>query len=259
MGLFISIINHTVGWLRHENEYPMDRVAEWLRENDLESYIQTFEEYGWDKLPVLLEMTENDIEMCIQKPGHKAKFKRALRYLKSELDNSLVASQTDIHKESDRETMKVATTEAARISAVSSLNEVKADAEKPITETNSLERQFHSAVDSDSTNNANVQFDSESDQEAFSGDKEAVTMAIKGIKDSVSTSSNDLSIENKVDAEQPLVAAIENQFSDIINDSNTRSDDEERIQAEPGEVCDHAVLVSKRDVICTEIANIKTS
>lgn len=66
----------------------MDRVSEWMREHDLEVYIEKFEEQGWDTLPVLLEMTESDIEMCIQKPGHKAKFKRALRYLKSDMDIS---------------------------------------------------------------------------------------------------------------------------------------------------------------------------
>ena len=56
----------------------MDRVADWLIQADLGRYASKFEEYGWDDKSLLYKMTENDIEMCIQKPGHKVKFKTAL-------------------------------------------------------------------------------------------------------------------------------------------------------------------------------------
>ena len=56
----------------------MDLVADWLIKNDLGEYVEKFEEYGWDDKSLLNKMTEIDILMCIQKPGHKVKFKTAL-------------------------------------------------------------------------------------------------------------------------------------------------------------------------------------
>ena len=253
MGLFLSIINQTFGWLTHKKECPMDRVAQWLRENDLEVYIQKFEEYGWDKLSVLLEMTEMDIEMCIQKPGHKAKFKRALRYLKCELDNPSVAYQTGMHERSDQEAMKAAIADVTLISADSNSSISEGDTEQPITD--SLEpQQSNSVVNSDTSN---AQSDSEADQEALFDDKDAVTADFQDIEEPVSTSSKDLSIEYKVDAEQPPKASdsIEHQTSDIIMESN--SDNEEHLKAEP-EVKDHAE--SEKELACNmykEIADTK--
>ena len=70
----------------------MDHVADWLIKNDLARYASKFEEYGWDDKSLLYKMTENDIEMCVQKPGHKVKFKTALV---REMVHPSVATQTD--------------------------------------------------------------------------------------------------------------------------------------------------------------------
>ena len=70
----------------------MDSFSDWLTENGLERYVPKFKEYGWDDKSLLFEMTDIDIEMCIPKPGHKAKFKKALR---REMGNPSVATQTD--------------------------------------------------------------------------------------------------------------------------------------------------------------------
>ena len=56
----------------------MDRVADWLMRNNLGKYASKFKKYGWDDKSLLYKMTEADIEMCIQKPGHKVKFKTAI-------------------------------------------------------------------------------------------------------------------------------------------------------------------------------------
>ena len=55
-----------------------EEVSIWLEENGLGQYTTKFEEHGWDEISLLLEMTDAQIEKCISKPGHIARFKRAL-------------------------------------------------------------------------------------------------------------------------------------------------------------------------------------
>ena len=56
----------------------MEEVRNWLRGFGLEDYADKFEEDGWDKLAVLFHITEEDLENCIQKPGHRKRFHLAL-------------------------------------------------------------------------------------------------------------------------------------------------------------------------------------
>ena len=92
----------------------MDRVADWLIRNGLGRYASKFEECGWDDKSLLYKMTENDIELCIQKPGHKVKFKTALV---REMVHPSVATQTDKDMECVHEAVhtKLAEQIAARI------------------------------------------------------------------------------------------------------------------------------------------------
>ena len=94
----------------------MDHLAAWLTENNLEIYVPKFKEYGWDDKLLLFEMADSDIELCIQKPGHRARFKKALR---REMVNPSVTTQTDMEMEliQEKEQTKLADRIAALISA----------------------------------------------------------------------------------------------------------------------------------------------
>ena len=59
----------------------MEDVKVWLSYNGLGEYWQNFEKHGWEELWLLTEMSEVDLEMCITKRGHRAKFRKALRPL----------------------------------------------------------------------------------------------------------------------------------------------------------------------------------
>ena len=66
----------------------MEEVRVWLSSNRLGEYWQNFEEHGWDELSLLTEMSDDDLEMCITKRGHRAKFRNALRSLNKAPANS---------------------------------------------------------------------------------------------------------------------------------------------------------------------------
>ena len=186
-------------------------------------YVTKFEEYGWDDKSLLSEMTDGDIEMCIPKPGHKAKFKRALR---RELHNPSVASQTDMHTEYDQEDghIKVADMESTLILAGVNSSETKADADQLLVSADALEQRLcHIVIDKDATNKGNVHLEQKSDDEAFCGHKEATTVEIQSLLEPVSASSNNLAADNKEDTKEPPVAAdhidhIENQITNILID-----------------------------------------
>ena len=59
----------------------MEEVKVWLSYNGLGEYWPNFEEHGWEELSLLTEMSEVDLEICITKRGHRAKFRKALRSL----------------------------------------------------------------------------------------------------------------------------------------------------------------------------------
>ena len=59
----------------------MEDVKVWLSSNGLGEYWPNFEKHGWEELSLLTEMSEVDLEMCITKRGHRAKFRKALRSL----------------------------------------------------------------------------------------------------------------------------------------------------------------------------------
>ena len=61
----------------------MEDVTIWLCEHDLGDYCHKFEEHGWDELSLLAEMSDVQLEKCIKKEGHRAKFRKALRKLTS--------------------------------------------------------------------------------------------------------------------------------------------------------------------------------
>ena len=61
----------------------MEDVKLWLRSNGLGQYWHKFEEHGWEELSLLAEMSDVELGMCITKPGHRAKFRKALRTLTS--------------------------------------------------------------------------------------------------------------------------------------------------------------------------------
>ena len=101
----------------------MDRLKDWLKRHNLKKYICKFEEYGWDDISLLYDMTETDIETCIQKPGHKAKFKKAL---KRGIEGKSVATQTDkaIESYQEIEHSKLAEKIVARITADLNISEI---------------------------------------------------------------------------------------------------------------------------------------
>ena len=89
----------------------VDEVEEWLRVNDM---IEYFVEHGWDKLAVIAEMTEKDIEMCIQKPGHKVKLKKAIAVLR---DNHKIDSNQGMDKKYYQISKMTANTECSNPSS----------------------------------------------------------------------------------------------------------------------------------------------
>ena len=91
----------------------VDEVEGWLRVNDMIEYFPNFVEHGWDKLAVIAEMTEKDIEKCIQKPGHKVKFRSALNFLKG---NQPIIPKRGIDTESNQDSFKTENTECLNAS-----------------------------------------------------------------------------------------------------------------------------------------------
>ena len=57
----------------------MEEVRNWLRGLGLEQYTSKFEEEGWDTPNVLCHMKPEEIERCIDKPGHRRKFEVGLK------------------------------------------------------------------------------------------------------------------------------------------------------------------------------------
>ena len=71
---------------KSRSEPKKTEVNDWLAENGLGEYSAKFKERGWDEVSLLLEMSDIQIESCIQKPGHVVKFKRALGRLDPNVD-----------------------------------------------------------------------------------------------------------------------------------------------------------------------------
>ena len=256
MDLFVSTIRYAFSWLLHKPERPMHDVAEWLKENDLHQYITKFEEYGWDKLSVLSEMTEGDIEMCIQKPGHKAAFKRALKNLRLKLDNPSSVPCSCECKTVYQETREKAVTEATPFSATNSPDQEKDDSEGPLLETGSFNQHFDIGVVSDISNNENDQSDSESDQKLFFDDKESITTDFQNINVPVKEIYTEL-FTNKNKEDTKLLAGVEDHHT-TDNLSEPDSHNEEYLMAEPENI---ECAVSGTDVSCNvnnEIADTTT-
>ena len=78
----------------------MEDTKAWLISNGLGEYWSKFEEQGWDELSLLAEMSDVDIEACITKAGHRAKFRKVLKSLSSTPPTVNLAShsQMDSHQ-----------------------------------------------------------------------------------------------------------------------------------------------------------------
>ena len=61
----------------------MDEVRNWLRSFGLQEYAHRFKEDGWEKLEDLFHIDEDDLKMCIHKPGHRKRFHLAVRETKA--------------------------------------------------------------------------------------------------------------------------------------------------------------------------------
>ena len=75
----------------------MGEVKVWLSSNGLGEYWPNFVENGWEELSLLTEMSDTELEVCITKAGHRAKFRKALRSLTiaSASGNSVGPSHAD--------------------------------------------------------------------------------------------------------------------------------------------------------------------
>ena len=54
-------------------------VEFWLQRIGLGQYVANFKEEGWDRLEVIKDMDDQEICNCIHKPGHRARFKIAMK------------------------------------------------------------------------------------------------------------------------------------------------------------------------------------
>ena len=77
-------------------------VQAWLRDKGLEEHASKFQEHGWDDISLLQEMTDDDIEMCIKKRGHRVKFKKERVSLISNTDHECHA-----RKKSNKEQLRI--------------------------------------------------------------------------------------------------------------------------------------------------------
>lgn len=64
------------------------RVAVWLANNGLEDYVEALEHAGYDDLKLLADLRPNEVEemldiASVMKPGHRAKFRRAVEDIKA--------------------------------------------------------------------------------------------------------------------------------------------------------------------------------
>ena len=57
----------------------MEEVRGWLQSIGLDRYTAKFEEEGWDTLDILYHMKPDEIERCIDKPGHRRRFEIGLQ------------------------------------------------------------------------------------------------------------------------------------------------------------------------------------
>ena len=84
-------------------------VESWLKENNLHQYIAKFNDDGWDTFECLIELGrhEEDLKRCIDKPGHRVRFQRALE--RERLSENRV--QTEVSKLQSDTTTKQKETE----------------------------------------------------------------------------------------------------------------------------------------------------
>ena len=57
----------------------MEEVRGWLQSIGLDRYAAKFEDEGWDTLDILYHMKPDEIERCIDKPGHRRRFEIGLQ------------------------------------------------------------------------------------------------------------------------------------------------------------------------------------
>lgn len=193
MGNFYSVLHYIFNWKIEKQKQPVDEVAEWLRKNDLEEYFPKFVEYGWDHLSVISEMTESDIEMCIQKPGHKVKLKRAISHPVDEVIPSIdlgSGMDTSSYQEARRTALKETLLSSAHNNfTISEDSKASIDTFQP--------HQHCSAV---ASNTSNVVSDLESDREHMCEGEGIVISEIRELREPVTTPLDN----QKVDDEQGL-------------------------------------------------------
>ena len=80
-----------------ESELALQRqdLENWLKRNNLEQYINSLEEDGWDSIDVLFEIIEDEenLKRCIEKPGHRKRFKLAVNSIKNNASTEEVIQQ----------------------------------------------------------------------------------------------------------------------------------------------------------------------
>ena len=60
-------------------EQKTKEVELWLKRIGLGQYAANFQEEGWDRLEVIKDMDDQEIRNCIHKPGHRTRFKIAMK------------------------------------------------------------------------------------------------------------------------------------------------------------------------------------
>ena len=78
----------------------MEKVHGWFLSIGLDRYAAKFEEEGRDTLEILCDMTPDEIDRCIDKPGHRRKFVNGL------IEKPPTAKEPDMDKARPNDTYK---------------------------------------------------------------------------------------------------------------------------------------------------------
>ena len=83
-------------------------VESWLKENNLHQYVDKLNNDGWDTFECLLELGRHEeaLKRCIDKPGHRKRFQRALERKRSSEKNTLQGEARSVQETTERETEK---------------------------------------------------------------------------------------------------------------------------------------------------------
>ena len=130
----------------------MEEVRNWLRGLGLGQYAHKFEEDGWDSLEMLQHMHPNEIESCIDKPGHRRKFEIGIKshFPKGKISGDAGDGGSILKEENTKETSANIVT---RTESVTNEDEARTEESKVNIKTPDSSERVHTTDEAETTTN----------------------------------------------------------------------------------------------------------